>query len=225
MRPTNLAGILSAATGLALCTLVTATGPARAADDEAWDNKLFRSILEGVGLQRGGNDINYTERAPLVIPPSASLPAPEKSAAAVESNPAWPKDPDVTRRKAEEKAARERRMVGAGAQAEEDQRVLRPDELNPPGSRRTATKDGYVNPGWGYGNQHDLDNDRSTGLLSNFFGGKREDSASFTGEPPRYSLTDPPAGYQTPSPNQPYGLAKSTTRAKPTDLTTLPEVK
>ena len=32
--------------------------------------------------------------------------------------------------------------------------------------------------------------------------------ARFTGEPARASLTDPPPGYQTPSPDQPYGLGK-----------------
>jgi hypothetical protein len=40
-------------------------------------------------------------------------------------------------------------------------------------------------------------------------GGKKEESAKFTGEPPRTSLTDPPPGYQTPSPDQPYGLGKA----------------
>jgi hypothetical protein len=34
-------------------------------------------------------------------------------------------------------------------------------------------------------------------------------------EPPRSSLTEPPAGYQTPSPAQPYGLAKGTAPSKP----------
>ncbi len=40
--------------------------------------------------------------------------------------------------------------------------------------------------------------------------GKKDDeqAAKFTGEPPRASLTDPPAGYQTPSPDQPYGVGK-----------------
>jgi len=33
--------------------------------------------------------------------------------------------------------------------------------------------------------------------------------------PPRTALTEPPPGYQTPSPDQPYGLSKSTTTTKP----------
>ena len=31
---------------------------------------------------------------------------------------------------------------------------------------------------------------------------------NFTGEPPRTSLTAPPTGYSTPSPNHPYGLGR-----------------
>ena len=46
------------------------------------------------------------------------------------------------------------------------------------------------------------------------FGKKKEEQAKFTGEPPRTSLTEPPAGYQTPSPDQPYGLAKGVAPAK-----------
>src|SRR5262249_61419283 len=38
------------------------------------------------------------------------------------------------------------------------------------------------------------------------FGGNKEESTAFTGEPTRNTLTQPPTGYQTPSPNQPYGL-------------------
>jgi hypothetical protein len=34
----------------------------------------------------------------------------------------------------------------------------------------------------------------------------KEEYASFTGEPVRRNLTDPPAGYRIPSPEQPYGL-------------------
>ena len=34
----------------------------------------------------------------------------------------------------------------------------------------------------------------------------REEYANFAGEPVRKSLTDPPAGYRVPSPEQPYGI-------------------
>ena len=36
----------------------------------------------------------------------------------------------------------------------------------------------------------------------------KEEYVPFTGEPPRASLTEPPRGYRTPSPAQPYGVGK-----------------
>jgi len=47
--------------------------------------------------------------------------------------------------------------------------------------------------------------DKGKGLFS-FDMFKKEQYATFTGEPPRTSLTDPPSGYMTPSPDQPYGV-------------------
>jgi hypothetical protein len=40
----------------------------------------------------------------------------------------------------------------------------------------------------------------------NFGWFKKEEYGTFTGEPARANLTDPPPGYQTPSPDQPYGI-------------------
>ena len=47
---------------------------------------------------------------------------------------------------------------------------------------------------------------------------KQEDYGTFTGEPPRVSLTDPPPGYQTPSPDQPYGIVPEKKIYKPPTL-------
>ena len=50
-------------------------------------------------------------------------------------------------------------------------------------------------------------------------GGAKTEAEPFTGEPPRTSLTQPPTGYQTPSPNYPYGVGPSkanTTKDLPT---------
>ncbi len=59
----------------------------------------------------------------------------------------------------------------------------------------------------------------SGGLSSKMFGGKDEETAQFTGEPPRTSLTEPPPGYQTPSPDQPYGMTDREKALKVTDYT------
>ena len=231
MRTTRLSFSLSAALGLALgATILAAPVPAIAAEDDgrAWDSKLIGGFLEGLGLRRDGEGITYQERAPLVIPPSsAALPPPEKSDAVVANNPAWPKDPDVARRKAEEKADRERRKLGAQEQTDKEMGVLRGNDLTPGGSstRSARTNDNYTNPGHGYGNQYDIKGG-SGGLFGMMFGSRDDDVASFTGEPPRGSLTDPPRGYQTPSPNQPYGLARTTTAPKAVDdQATRPEAK
>src|SRR5688572_24974302 len=84
-------------------TLGHSTSPAFADDDDdKWDtidNKILRGILSGLGLKRDGEGgIDYHERSPLVVPPSRELPPPQ-SAATVTTDPAWPKDPDLARKK------------------------------------------------------------------------------------------------------------------------------
>jgi len=44
------------------------------------------------------------------------------------------------------------------------------------------------------------------GSIWSSFTPAKPESAPFTGEPPREAMTAPPAGYQTPSPNYPYGM-------------------
>ena len=96
--------VSGAALGCLLGTaLLASVTPARAGeDDTSIETKIMRSVLEGIGLRKDGEaSINYEERAPLVIPPSRALPPPERSDAVIANNPAWPKDPDVARAKAE----------------------------------------------------------------------------------------------------------------------------
>ena len=202
---------------LALCgvaavvLIVGATAQAaRAAEDgeeeAAPDTKFFRNILSGLGLRQDGSGIDYRERSPLVVPPDRNLPAPEKGDVAAK-NPAWPKDVDLQRAK---KAKAERKYSNPNP---EENRPLTPAELNPNGgANRTspeslptagasATPDGVANPespgvlgfkGWG-----------NTGLFA-----KSEEYVTFRNEPSREVLTDPPVGYRTPSPAQPYGIGK-----------------
>ena len=50
------------------------------------------------------------------------------------------------------------------------------------------------------------------GRLSDLFGaGSKTESVPFKGEPQREELTQPPPGYQTPSPNFAYGTGKDLT--------------
>jgi hypothetical protein len=53
------------------------------------------------------------------------------------------------------------------------------------------------------------------GLFS--FGKNEEKGVRFTGERARASLTEPPTGYQTPSPDQPYGAGKAKAASNTTE--------
>jgi hypothetical protein len=46
----------------------------------------------------------------------------------------------------------------------------------------------------------------------NMFTPEKAESAQFTSEPPRTSMTAPPPGYQTPSPDAPYGVGPKDNR-------------
>ena len=50
----------------------------------------------------------------------------------------------------------------------------------------------------------------------------REEYASFPGEPVRQTLTDPPAGYRIPSPEQPYGISQTRNRVRRLPATARP---
>ena len=187
------------------------SAPARAADDEtSFDQKIVRGIMDGLGLRRDGEaTINYQERAPLVIPSSRDLAPPERTDTSA-NNPAWPKDPDVERRKAEAAAERNRNI---SEEREREQNPLRPDQLTPGArgkqqKRQPARDDGFQPPASGFGSPlMPSELGYKGNMYDAMFGKKKEEQAKFTGEPPRTTLTEPPPGYQTPSPAQPYGLA------------------
>jgi hypothetical protein len=198
--------------GLALgAALLLFPAAAHAGDDDvSIDQKFMRGIMEGLGLRRDGEEvINYRERSPLVIPPSRELPPPERSDGVTANNPAWPKDVDVERRKTRAAIEKNRNISD---EREREQNPLRPDQMTPGGNpkkKQARTDDGYESPPSGFGSQL-LPSELGFKGVSSFFGGnKKEESAKFTGEPPRGSLTDPPPGYQTPSPDQPYGTGKA----------------
>jgi hypothetical protein len=212
MRPTRLTmkSTVSAAFGLALgAALVAVPGPARAADDDvSIDTKIFRGLMEGLGLKRDGEAINYHERAPLVIPPGRTLPPPEAGDALAVNNPAWPKDPDVVLRRETEKLERNRNV---SVEREIEQNPLRPEQLTPGGNPRTPPASRKASTNYGFSGERMTPSELGYrgGMWSSMFGGKDEEATRFTGEPPRAALTEPPPGYRTPSPDQPYGTGKA----------------
>lgn len=208
-----LGGLLAAA-----FLLAATASPTRAADedDDGVDSKIFKGILEGVGLRKDdGNGIEYRERSPLVVPPTRALPPPDTGATAA-NNPAWPVDPEIKRAK---KSAAAVDLRSSSQAAFEEGRPLRPDELRKGALARSEQKDSV--------SKTEFESKRplrpselgyNGGLLKSLFkGSKDEEYATFTGEPARGNLTEPPPGYQTPSPNQPYGLTKKND-AKPLDV-------
>jgi hypothetical protein len=187
--------------------LVMVAGPVRAADDEDEDDKTFEEkIIEGVMRGIGGTNmenrgIEYRERSPLVVPPKLDLPPP---AASVDPKaaPNWPKDPDEQRRKA---------AIAARKKANKDpleaSRILTPSELAQKRGAKSAGGESVDQPGGNPGTQAILSPSQLgyEGGLSGLFGGSKAETAPFKGEPTRETLTQPPPGYQTPSPNFAYG--------------------
>ena len=183
------------------------------------DTKFFRKLFQEFGMQRDDERLEFRERAPLVVPPSRNLPPPQ-SADALARNPAWPNDPDVRRRnEAISTPAQKARIKGAAEAMVDEGRALRPDELNVGGRVAASTE-----------RVQDLNESArplrpselgSRGLID-LFSPKPDkgDTAEFTAEPPRTSLTAPPTGYQTPSAAQPYGLVgpQRSGPAKPKNL-------
>jgi hypothetical protein len=219
-RNRTLAGVmLGAALGVFLA--VAGAASAYAADDEETmlpDEKFFRSFMRALGLRNGQEaGISYEQRPPLVVPPNRELPAPATTGSITANNPAWPDDPDVKRRAAERKARANRKPYNP----ETDQDQLRPDQLairsdkpavksgdGPDHSpEMTPSQLGYTGGLW-------------KSLTGTFSKDKSEETAKFVREPSRNALTDPPTGYRTPSPGQPYGINTASERAKaqtPTD--------
>ncbi len=189
---------LMAALGL---VLMLGIPHAVAADDEedlTFEQKLMRNLMGGIFTP--GPEIDYRERSPLVVPPTRDLPPPDKGAVVV-SNPAWPVDADIKRRKEEAKARKQARRILTD---NEEGRALRPDELEVGRKAGAGRVQGRL----------PTEADRMTpselgykgGLWSSLFGTKKDQPVPFAGEPPRTSLIEPPTGYRTPSPNQPYGV-------------------
>ncbi len=206
-----------------LAVLVVTAAPLKAAEaeeDDAFDTRIIRGILKGIGLRNDAPGIEYRERSPLVIPQGRNLPAPEATTAVKDPN--WPVEPEVKR--ARQAKAAERQTGGrlTGDPFLDDGKALTQTEMTPGrGSSPTAVKPGANDPAlikdWN-GRPIPPDALGSKFVFGKLFkGNKEEEVAPFTGEPARATLVEPPTGYRTPSPAQPYGLAKDRSLPKATD--------
>jgi hypothetical protein len=166
------------AAGAAVFGLFVVLGsPVAVAQTYGSDNDgIFSKLMKSVGLRpspatEGHSD--YTERPPLVVPPTRDLPPPQ--ADPVKPAADWPTGAPKPVKHARGKAE----IVPSTA-------VQTP---NPSYQK----KPWYDPRGWF----------------------SHEEYATFAGEPVRQDLTDPPAGYRVPSPDQPYGISPET-KGKPT---------
>jgi len=185
--------------------LVMTAGAVRAQDDDEDDKTFEEKIIEGIMAGIGGTNmenkgIEYRERSPLVVPPKIDLPPPASASADVKA-PNWPKDPDEARRKAAIAARKKDNKDPAEAR-----RLLTPSELNKGKVAASArTNNDPVQPGANNNPMLSPSQLGFTGSFGDLFGGNKMETAPFKGEPTRDSLTQPPTGYQTPSPNFAYG--------------------
>jgi hypothetical protein len=205
---------------MAASVLASAPASVRAQEEDEksiWnlDQRIYRGVLDSLGVRTNKDDIDYRERSPLVLPPGRELPAPQ---AAAPPPKAWPVDPDVKRRREAAKKKYDARF----SREEHRGEILAPSEL--------GDRPGGAAPGAGPGGPSAADARESGnsvlpsslgyvgGLFSwsGFgFGTKKEESVTFTKEPERSTLIEPPPGYQTPSAAQPYGLLRRDVDTKP----------
>jgi hypothetical protein len=194
----RLGRALAACCGLAMLAL--APQPASAQDDDApFEHRFIRGLL-------GGNKpaIDYRERSPLVIPPSTELPTPERGTAATGVQN-WPNDPDAARR----------RQASADGNApvtdlfREAGTPLSPNELRR-GTRRGARSNEPVRTPSDGEMLRPLTPAQlgETKSLFGLFGSSNDKPVAFAVEPERSRMIDPPAGYLTPAPTQPYAPPK-----------------
>lgn len=190
------AGVLALSIGAA---------PALAGDDEEESFELqFLKKAFGITDQAA---IDYRERSPLVVPPTRNLPSPE--AVAAEANPNWPKDPEKQpKKKSQKRSVTDQEISG---------KPISPYELEK--GRKAGAG---LTPSTSVDGGKPL-SPSEMGYKGGLFSGLLKDQnkgevAVFEGEGPRTTLTAPPTGYMTPSPNQPYGLGVKKEAPKPYKL-------
>ena len=201
--------LLRAARSAALASVVICAGTAmaRAGDDTmSTSEPFYDKVLQVIGFG-DSNNIQYSERSPLVVPPTRDLPPPMANQPPSVAD--WPHDPDMDR---QAKAKVKERPKPHPDYAVTEAQPLRPDQLNVPGPFTSSS-----NTGGGRSMGADYPEEQEHSKFS-FFGlnpfASKTQYATFTGEPDRTSLTDPPPGYLTPSPDQPYGVGPDNKRYK-----------
>ena len=172
---------------LALMASLAGTAPARAQSD------TISSVMSMLGLKDDDKpEIEYRERAPLVVPPKMDLRPPQQSPA--RANAAWPTDPDVVKKRKEAAQAKVPRTETLTYKLNEG-KALSVDEMRGGRVAGAGLNTGPANP-----YQDELRREFWTGGP---VGGNAkpnpEANLLAAQEPDRRFLTDPPTGYRAPS--------------------------
>jgi hypothetical protein len=171
-------------------------------EDNGYDIQIIRRVLSAVGLRDDKPPIDYRERSPLVVPPSTSLPPPMSSTVAA---PNWPIDPEIKEQRMRNAASK---APGAtGDPVVDDGKPLLPSEL----AKGRAKRGVAPGPVTEFPNvsQKELGTPNVFSFFSKALSStEKEESKTFTQEPPRASLLEPPPGYQTPASTYAYGVGK-----------------
>ena len=200
----NRANLVRLAVTAAIGTACLAVSvPANAEEeDNGYDVQIIRRVLSAVGLRDDKPPIDYRERSPLVVPPSTSLPPPMSGNVSASN---WPVDPEIRDQRMRNVASKQ--PGATGDPVVDDGKPLLPSEL-----AKGRAKRGVV-PGQTTDFPNVSQKELGTPNVFSFFSkalssGEKEESKTFTQEPPRASLLEPPPGYQTPASTYAYGVGK-----------------
>jgi hypothetical protein len=166
-------------------------------------SETFRGITNMLGLtSEQKEEIEYRERAPLVLPKDYKLTPPE---APVEQRVAnWPKDPDVAAKRRAAAESRKPRQVDDGIYGDSRQGApLSGREMRSYGRLATGS-DRATEPRYMKGDssrEEWIRPDLLTSMRTNDVDGDKLQQGV---EPARKSLTDPPVGLRLPSAKAPY---------------------
>ena len=185
----KLSGIM-VCMSLGTALIVANSSPVRA-EDGILDGKIANKVLSTLGLSKSNDEpgIEYKERPPLVVPATRDLPQPVPADAERVRNAAWPVDSD-------------QRRAGGGKRRERTI-TYNHDTAGVPTAPPESPADGQSGIGsvW-----------KGVVGFTTSLGGEKTEVGTFVQEPSRNALTDPPAGYRTPSNAAVYGI---NTKQKP----------
>ncbi len=167
----------------------------------AQEGMLFKNLMEGVIGGRPGDDIEYRQRPPLVVPPNSVLPRPQEPAST--RNAAWPNDPDVAKRR--EAAAGARAPAGSNPNWRNNP-LLSQEELRRGRTSRDAGRPVIAEDHNNYNNQ--IAPIRVGRELAARSDQAAADQLVYGQEPPRRLLSEPPVGYRRPAGSAALGPGK-----------------